>query len=74
MPSNTRGMLLTVCVEDTCMHMSMCAQQLHRAPGTALCRLGLLNPQLISGEWKESSQMAVNVQKKSAAWDMSIEV
>lgn len=42
----------------------VCARQLHRAPGTGLCRLGLLNPQLISGEWEESTQMAVNVQKR----------
>lgn len=33
-----------------CVHISVCAQQLHRTPGTGLCRLGLLNPQLISGE------------------------
>lgn len=31
-------------------HECVCARQLHGAPGTGLCRLGLLNPQLISGE------------------------
>lgn len=74
-----RGMLVAACVcvcVCVCLwwrwwwtgggmhaHECVCARQLHGAPGTGLCRLGLLNPQLISGEWKESTQMAVNVQK-----------
>ena len=54
---------LHVCVLCMCMCVCVCARQLHWAPGTSLCRLGLLNLQLISEERKECTQMAVNVQK-----------